>query len=119
MTSHKHEAQLSSVAQSVHSVLVHEAAHEPLHQSDEYLPKTVRKTEAEAVAFAVCEAVGLESSTASSDYIQLYCGDKEMLLDAMKRIHRTAGEATKEIGVGKKPLLGVEGPREAKMEMAA
>ena len=91
------------------SVLVHELAHEMLHQ-DEELPKTVDETEAEAVAFVVCEAVGLESNTASSDYIQLYRGDKEMLLNSIKRIHRTAGEIIKGIEVGERQSMETEQP---------
>ena len=100
------------------SVLVHELAHELLHQKEK-LPKTVRETEAEAVAFVVCEAVGLESSTASSDYIQLYRGDKEMLLASMKRIHRTAGEIIRGIGVGDGLADNAGGPQEAMMGVAA
>lgn len=96
------------------SVLVHELAHEMLHQ-EEKLPKTVRETEGEAVAFAVCESVGLESSTASSDYIQLYRGDRETLLNSMKRIHRTAGEIIQAIGVGEGLADNTAGPREVKM----
>jgi hypothetical protein len=37
--------------------------------------KCVRETEAEAVSFVVCKAIGLESGTAAQDYIQLYEGD--------------------------------------------
>ena len=76
------------------SVLVHELVHEMLHQSEGELSesKTARETEAEAVAFAVCQAVGLDTSTAASDYIQLYDGKKETLLASLKRIKDTAGE---------------------------
>ena len=76
------------------SVLVHELAHEMLHQSDGEDPqdKTIRETEAEAVAFAVCQAVGLDTNSAASDYIQLYDGKKETLLSSLERIKDTAGE---------------------------
>jgi hypothetical protein len=37
--------------------------------------KRSRETEAEAVAFVVCHAIGLETGSASQDYIQLYEGD--------------------------------------------
>ena len=74
------------------SVLVHELAHQRLHQGEEKDSKTVRETEAEAVAFAVCQAVGLDTNTASSDYIQLYDGKKETLLASLQRIKETAGE---------------------------
>ena len=74
------------------SVLVHEFAHELLHQSrEENRPsRTVRETEAEAVAFVVCQAIGLDTNSASSDYIQLYNGKKATLLESLARIQKTA-----------------------------
>ena len=76
------------------SVMVHELAHEMLHQDPSNRPKekTVREAEAEAVAYVVCQGVGLDMSTASSDYIQLYNGDKKVLMGSLERIQRTAGE---------------------------
>ncbi len=69
------------------SVLAHELAHELLHRDeDELLSRTVRETEAEAVAFVVCQAVGLEATNAAADYIQLYLGSKETLLESLQRI---------------------------------
>jgi hypothetical protein len=41
--------------------------------------KTVRETEAEAVAFVVCHALGLETGKGSADYIQLYHRDANLL----------------------------------------
>ena len=73
------------------SVLVHEISHELLHQSGEAKKnKTVQETEAEAVAFVVCQAIGLETNTAASDYIQLYEGKKDTLLESLERIQQTA-----------------------------
>ncbi len=74
------------------SVLAHEWAHEQLHGADQGKrpSEMVRETEAEAVAFVVCQAVGLETGTASADYIQLYNGDKTSLLGSLERIQRTA-----------------------------
>ncbi len=76
------------------STLVHELAHERLHHGpDAERPgRTVRETEAEAVAFVVGEAVGLQVGSASADYIQLYRGDKETLAASLDRIQRTAAE---------------------------
>jgi len=76
------------------SVLVHELSHEMLHQDPANRPKakTVREAEAEAVAYAVCQGVGLDVNTASSDYIQLYDGDKKTLMASLERIQRTAAE---------------------------
>jgi antirestriction protein ArdC len=76
------------------SVLAHEAAHEMLHRVQESTPKDkkVRETEAEAVAFVVCHGIGLDTNSASSDYIQLYNGDRKTLMEALGRIQRTAAE---------------------------
>ena len=56
------------------STLVHEIAHEMLHRGERrtLTTKQVRETEAEAVAFVVCQSVGLQTGTASTDYIQLW-----------------------------------------------
>jgi antirestriction protein ArdC len=53
------------------STLVHELAHEMLHKADSRTTTTrvVRETEAEAIAFIVSKAVGLETGTACSDYV--------------------------------------------------
>jgi len=47
------------------STLVHEIGHEMLHRGDRrtLTTKQVRETEAEAVAFVVCQAVGLQTGT--------------------------------------------------------
>ena len=76
------------------SVLVHELAHEMLHQDPANRPreKTVKEAEAEAVAYVVCQGSGLDVNTASSDYIQLYDGDKKTLMQSLERIQRTAAE---------------------------
>jgi len=75
------------------SVLVHEWAHEILHQSipvEERPSKAVRETEAEAVAFVVGQAIGLENSSASADYIRLYQGDKDTLSASLDRVQKSA-----------------------------
>jgi len=76
------------------SVLVHEASHELMHYDKSTRPvdKTVRETEAEAVAYVVCQGIGLDVNTASSDYIQLYSGDEKMLMQSLETIQRTAAE---------------------------
>lgn len=53
-------------------------------------PKVVRETEAEAAAFVVGQAIGLDTGTASSDYIQLYHGDAKLLLESLDIVQRTA-----------------------------
>ena len=73
-------------------VLAHELAHEWMHgpQHRMTLAKTVRETEAEAVAYVVCRSFGLDCSTRSSDYIQMYRGDEVTLMASLGRIQRTA-----------------------------
>ena len=86
------------------SVSCHEVAHEMLHKTDRSQEdsKTVRETEAEAVAFVVCQAVGLDTNTASSDYLSLYQGDKEVLAKSLERIQRTAARIIEGVMVEEK-----------------
>ncbi len=74
------------------SVLVHETAHELLHRGERraVTTKTIRETEAEAVAFVVCRASGIDSGDRSRDYIQLYNGDKDVLLESLEHIQRVS-----------------------------
>lgn len=74
------------------STLVHEAAHEFLHRAERRTAttKTVRETEAEAVAFVVGKAVGLVTGSASADYIQLYHGNASLLAESLEVIQQTA-----------------------------
>ncbi|WP_263409584.1 ArdC family protein [Terriglobus tenax] len=74
------------------SCLVHETAHELLHRAERRTAttKTVRETEAEAVAFVVGKAVGLVTSTASADYIALYHGNASLLAESLEVIQQTA-----------------------------
>lgn len=83
------------------SVLAHEWAHELLHKvkSHDRPAKAVRETEAESVAFVVCHAFGLETGTASSDYIQLYGGSTETLVASLDRIQKTACLVIEQIDV--------------------
>ena len=50
--------------------------------------KQVRETEAEAISFVVCQAVGLQTGTASQDYIQIWRGDANLLARAWKLFSR-------------------------------
>jgi antirestriction protein ArdC len=76
------------------AVLSHEIAHEMLHRGERRsnATKTIRETEAEAVAFVVCQSIGLETGTAASDYIQLYSGDRDTLAASLAFIQQTACE---------------------------
>jgi antirestriction protein ArdC len=81
------------------SVLVHETAHELLHRGERRSQTThvIRETEAEAVAFVVSTAIGLDAGTSSSDYIQLHSGDKATLAESLGFVQRTAAEILKAI----------------------
>jgi hypothetical protein len=74
------------------STLVHEIAHEMLHRGERrtVTTKPVRETEAEAVAFVVCQSVGLQNGTASQDYIQLWHGDANLLRESLEAVQQTA-----------------------------
>jgi antirestriction protein ArdC len=77
------------------AILAHEFAHELMHQRTgrrkETLPK-VRETEAEAVAYAVCLACGIDSTIRSADYIQLYRGSDETLRESLIHVQQAATE---------------------------
>lgn len=76
------------------ATLVHEITHERLHRTERRASTTkrIRETEAEAVAFVVCQAIGLEAGTASADYISLWNGDAAVLLESLELVQRTATE---------------------------
>ena len=74
------------------ATLVHELAHEMLHKAERrtQTTKTVRETEAEAIAFVVSKAVGLQTGTASADYIQLYHGNASLLAESLEVIQKAS-----------------------------
>ena len=74
------------------STLVHELAHEMLHKAERRTAttKTVRETEAEAIAFVVSQTIGLNAGRASADYIHLYHGNAALLAESLEVIQRTA-----------------------------
>ena len=74
------------------STLVHELAHEMLHKAERRTTttKVVKETEAEAVAFIVGKAVGLEGGSASADYIHLYHGNASLLAESLEVVQRTS-----------------------------
>ena len=74
------------------STLVHELAHEMLHKAERRTAttKTVRETEAEAVAFVVSQTIGLDAGRASADYIHLYHGNAALLTESLEVIQKTS-----------------------------
>lgn len=97
------------------ATLAHEVAHELLHRGERraQTSKTIRETEAEAVAFVVATGIGLESP-GTVDYIRLYDGNRDTLAESLTHIQKAASE-----------ILGalVEGPAsevdERRAEVAA
>ena len=74
------------------STLVHELAHLMLKHSERRteITKTVRETEAEAIAFVVGKSVSLTTSTASADYIGLYHGNAALLTESLELVQQTS-----------------------------
>jgi hypothetical protein len=74
------------------STLVHEVAHELLHKTSRRIAttKTVRETEAEAIAFVVSQTIGLDAGRAACDYIHLYHGNAALLTESLEVIQRTS-----------------------------
>ena len=91
------------------STLVHELAHEMLHKAERRTTttKVVRETEAEAIAFVIGKAVGLETGSASADYIQLYHGNASLLAETLEVIQQTSGVI----------LAALQPPSKAEVEM--
>jgi antirestriction protein ArdC len=74
------------------STLTHELAHELLHRGERRsaTSKRIRETEAEATAFVVTSAIGLDTGSASSDYIQIWNGDAAVLTESLSFIRQAA-----------------------------
>lgn len=82
------------------AVLAHEVAHEGLHKGEDRkdTTKVVRELEAEAVSYVVAKAFRLANALKhSSDYIQLYSGDREKLQNSLERIQKTASSILTEL----------------------
>ena len=73
------------------AALVHETAHEFLHKAERRTAttKTVRETEAEAVAFVVSKVIGLNPNSSAS-YIHLYHGNADLLIESLAMVQQTA-----------------------------
>ena len=74
------------------STLIHELSHEMLHKAERRTAttKTVRETEAEAIAFVVGKTIGLDTGRASADYIHLYHGNAALLTESLEVIQKTS-----------------------------
>ena len=81
-------------------VLAHELGHELLQKRDageSMPPRDVRELEAEAVAYASCAGIGLEAKASSVDYIGLFQGSKEILVQSLDRIQKVASEILRDV----------------------
>jgi len=76
------------------STLVHELAHELLHRGDrrQNTSRKIRETEAEATAFVVSHAIGLDTGSSAADYIQLWNGDVETLTQSLAYVQAAASQ---------------------------
>src|SRR5712691_5405152 len=106
------------------ATLAHELAHEIMHRTERRssTSKRTRETEAEAVAFVVCHAIGLETGSASQDYIQLYEGDSKLLTESLEYIQQTATRILNAIGAEgppRRPPRTVPPPQQAVVPAAA
>jgi antirestriction protein ArdC len=74
------------------ATLVHELAHELLHHDEraQSLTRLQRETQAEAVSYVVCRSIGLDTNRAAADYIQLYDGDTDRLMESLAAIRRAS-----------------------------
>ena len=74
------------------ATLVHELTHELLMHASRRTTttKTVRETEAEAIAFVVGKAIGLQTGNASASYISLYHGNASLLIESLEVIQQTS-----------------------------
>jgi hypothetical protein len=82
-----------SPAEEFH-VLTHELAHSRLHFTARRAETTkcIRETEAESVAFVVSQAIGLQTNSASGDYLKLYDGDTETLARSLGHIQQVSAD---------------------------
>jgi hypothetical protein len=90
------------------AVLAHELAHELLHQRSERRSETtkqIRETEAEAVAYTVCLACGIDSTIRSADYIQLYQGNEGTLKESLGFVQQAASEILSDLRKRRDGLL--------------
>lgn len=82
------------------AVLAHEYGHALLHRGErrKETTKTVRETEAEAVSFIVATACGLDYGTSASDYIQMYDGNTDTLMESLQHVQGAASEILNALG---------------------
>jgi hypothetical protein len=74
------------------------------------IPKAIRKIEAEAVTFVVCEAIRYMDAPLTGDhYIRVYRGNDELLIESLLRIHKVATDILENLGFTidrERPIVG-------------
>ena len=75
--------------------LIHEIAHELLHQHS-FMNRKTKELEAEAVSFVVGSHFGLEHLQ-SPNYLALWCADGEKILERQDRIRQTASKIIRSV----------------------
>jgi hypothetical protein len=95
------------------ATLAHEVGHEMLHRGERraQTTKRLRETEAEAVAFVVSRSIGLQTGSASADYIQLYNGDAELLQQSLEAVLHSAAAILRAISPEVPTLDATSSPR--------
>jgi hypothetical protein len=90
------------------ATLTHELAHELLHKGERRTSanRDTRELEAEAVAFIVGAAIGLDMAAASADYIKLYDGNAEALGESLEAISRASTLILKSLAVAAEEVAG-------------
>jgi len=93
------------------NTLAHEVAHELLHRGAErkLLKKSIKELEAEAVAYVVSKAAGLEGGLKqSADYIHCHDGDRDQLGKSLERIQKASSQILEALEkAGSEPLSEV------------
>ena len=79
-------------------LLLHEVASQVLYSIARrtFVTRAIREQETKAVAFVVCEALGLENKDSFAD-CQLYYGDSRLLGESLEIVHRAASTILKAI----------------------
>jgi len=80
---------------------------------------TIRETEAEAVAFVVCSAIGLDTNSSSADHVTLHGGDKKTLAESLALIQQTAARILEAIEPVEAGGIRSEGATESIVQAAA
>jgi hypothetical protein len=77
------------------------------------------ETEAEAIAFVVCKAHGIDTQALSSEYIRLHRGDNKLLMASLDRIQQTATKIIGLIADARNAPMGIDSSHRAQGKLQA